>query len=435
MNSEILGFFPLGSLLIAVSFFILINRMTGVPWASALTTIYLTLNLSHATAIYSVFAYAFALPIFFAFVFYADIYSKNRSVKSFFILFTLFVALNTIHYTVASWAIIFLASLFLLRYLRIYRSGRTVSGSIQGLLLSSLILIIIFLGFNQALYNAYIPHVNQQTLQSAYERFLSYITLSASPSPSPYAFSRPSVINLVSTATLMFIVVVVMVGLLYEFFRIVRKKKERSILDDDVILSIALVIVGVADVAIYSFRGSISTKSMSILFPISALIFLKRLGKKRLILLFSLCLLVSSVTKIIVFEKERYVIRENGTWLEDTQNSVNWLKGYGHTEQINLLADLNLYGKYLLLLGSDNVPQLEALTQDNYGALIGDDIPIETAISRNLFAIDIKSRQPALGFVWSGFRPLVEFVERIRANPKASIIYDDGNILLGVTNH
>ena len=63
INSDVLGFLPIGSLLIAASFFVLMNKITGSPWGAALTTMYLCLNLSHATAFYSVFAYAFALHL------------------------------------------------------------------------------------------------------------------------------------------------------------------------------------------------------------------------------------------------------------------------------------------------------------------------------------------------------------------------------------
>ncbi|NIS82962.1 MAG: hypothetical protein GTO14_22805 [Anaerolineales bacterium] len=431
MDSEVLGFLPIGSLLIAASFFILMNEITGAPWVSALATMYLCLNLSHATAIYSVFAYAFALPIFFAFVLYADKYSKSRSVKSFLILFLLFVALNTIHYTVASWAIFFLSGLFMIRYLQNFRLNKAVSGSIQGLLLSSLILIIVFLGFNQALYNAYIPHINPQTLQSAYERFLSYITLSPNLNTSPYAYIRPSSINLISTSTLLIIVVTAIAGFLFECYRILIQRKGWDILDDEVILLMTFILVGVADVVIYSFRGSISTKSISILFPISAFIFLKRLGKSWVMLMFSFCLLISSITKIFIFENESYVIRGNGTRIEDVQKSMNWLKEYESDERFNILADLNLYGKYLLLSGKNETPLLEALSQENYGALIGSKVQVDAPISADLVAIDLNSHQPALGFVWSGFKPIVEFTERIRSNPKNSILYDDGDILIG----
>jgi len=431
MSYGVLGFLPIGSLLIPVSYFILIRRLTNAPWVASFTTLYLCLNLSHATAIYSVFAYAFALPIFFAFVFYAERHSKSRNAKSFTILFLLFVALNSIHYAVASWAILFLFSLFIIRYLQDFHSSKTVAGSIRGLLLLYLILLVVFLAFNQALYDAYIPLINQQTLQSAYERFLSYITLRPNPNTPTYAFNRPSSINLISTATLLVIAVTTFIGLISEVHRIFKKRKNRHILDDDAVLLFAFILVGVADVVIYSFRGSISTKSISILFPIPALIYLNRFGKKWALLIFSFVLMFSSFAKILVFERENYVIRANGSRIEDIQKSMNWLEEYGSNEQLKILADLNLYGKYLLLSDKNNPPILEPLTPENYAALINVKPQVATAISADVVAIDKNSLQPALGFVWSGFKPIVEFSERIRSNPKLSIIYDDGDILIG----
>lgn len=431
ISAELLGFLPLGALMVSASYFILVRSLTNSSWVAGFITLYLCLNLSHATAIYSVFAYAFGLPIFFAFVFFARMYSKNRSVKSFTILVFLFIALNVIHYTIASWAILLLFYLFLIRFIQDFRSSRTISRSIQGLFFSSLLLLIVFLGFNQTLYDAYIPLVNQQTLSGAYERFLSYVSLRPNPIHSNYIFIRPSSINLVSTVTLLGIVVVTLTGVLVELRRVFSKKNDSNTLDDDVVLLFALLLVGITDVVIYSFRGSISTKAISILFPIAALIFLKHLGKNRAMLGFSFFLLLSSFAKIVVFENEDYVIRANGTRIADIQTSRNWLEEYGPNERLKILADLNLYGKYLLLSEKNSSPILEALNQENYSALIDSKVQADVPITADLVAIDLNSHQPALGFVWSGFMPIAVFTENYQSNPKLSIIYDDGHIQMG----
>ena len=92
VDSEALQFFPLGSLIVSATFYYLALRFLRSPIIACLITLYLVLNLSHATALYSVFAYGIALPILFGvMLIYINLFER-REIIDIVLLLLLFIA-------------------------------------------------------------------------------------------------------------------------------------------------------------------------------------------------------------------------------------------------------------------------------------------------------------------------------------------------------
>lgn len=432
IEPETLQFLPIGSVLLATSCFYLALRLLGSPAIALLYSLYLGLNLSHATALYSTFAYAFALPMFLGFVLTSILYLEKRETRDLIIIFIMFIALNAIHYTLASWAILYLVGFGVALLTQKPFPRNTSSQLLRNPYLVILILVVLFLAFNDALYDSYIPVLSRKTMEMAFDRFLSFISISSGGETSSYRFQRATAINFMSTLTLILIVVPVVVGVASDIQSLFVVKARRTLSVSQLPIRWGFLFLGIGDALVYSFRGSVSTKAFSMVFPILAIMYLKHLNRRWIYNLLPALLLSTSLIKIVLFYQNAYVIDGNGAPIETVSRSSGWIQAFTPEDKYRILADMNLYGKYLLT--SDNngeEPVLEALTEQRLRALVGDEGDTE-AITADFVAIDRESSQPALGFTWAIFRPLNEFLDSLFSNRDLSIIFDDGHVLLGV---
>ena len=95
----------------------------------------------------------------------------------------------------------------------------------------------------------------------------------------------------------------------------------------------------------YSVRGSISTKSFSMMFALVMLLYVKRLGKQAVFYSMAVLLLLTSIAKIAVVYGDSYATPASGTGvsLERVQPSSEWLDNHMPQTSYAMLADLSLY--------------------------------------------------------------------------------------------
>jgi hypothetical protein len=433
IDPEALQFLPLGSILTSATLYIIGLKIFKAPIIASLLTLYLMLNLSHASALYSVFAYGIALPILFGIVLIYMRLNKQRKVIDVVILLLLFVAANLIHYTIATWIILFFIGANMVVGFRSFTnkdSQNTPGGKSDYYI--TLALIVIFIAFNQTLYESYLPFFGAEAFEGAFNNFLSYLSVDLSEKSSSFLFPRSTAIGIVSTMTLILILLPIIAGLFLDLWNFVKRYPAKLEINSWTPIIGGILFIGIVDSASYSIRGSISTKAISMLFPLLTLYYIQRIGKSFLTISIAMMLLVTSLIKIGVFYENGYVIGsgELKTPIESIQASSDWLQEYENNEKYYLLADLNLYGKYMLT--SVNYVKesiFMSFEDDSYAKVIGEPHrPLSN--SPDFVAIDLASTEPVIGFVWGRYKPLQENTVRILDNPGMNLIYDDGSIWL-----
>jgi hypothetical protein len=191
--------------------------------------------------------------------------------------------------------------------------------------------------------------------------------------------------------------------------------------------------MGVVDAASYTIRGSISTKSFSMIFPILTVMYVQRMNRRPMYYGIAIVLFITSLVKIGAFYQQSYVIgdRAISSNYQEVDPSARWLQAHATKPHYTILADLNLYGKYLVKSVYDqHEPIVEGYTLDQFENVIGASDGLWNT-RPDIVATDIRSSEPIIGFVWLLFEPLHNFTTELRQNQHMHIIYDDGSIWLG----
>ena len=241
---------------------------------------------------------------------------------------------------------------------------------------------------------------------------------------------------MISIITLLIILVPTTIGVMHHLWQVLVRRVPERIADPHLPIVWGIFLVGMLDCMTYAVRGSISTKSFSILFPFLALFYLQRLGQhtgKRLLFHgFAALLLMTSVVKFGIFYKNSFVIgqKAQNSPLETVLPSANWLDEHLSQDKISLLSGLDLYGKYLLYSVDQEIePIFQSYSLEQLSQVAG--VSDETwSNPPDLMAIDRQSIEPTTGFVWIRLNPIQTYSPLIRQNRQLNFVYDDGAVWL-----
>ena len=427
---EVLQFMPIGAILVAITLYFLLLRLTKSPLLACLVTLYLTLNLSHAAALYSVFAYALAIPLCFGLILVAMRLFSLRGRLEILLMLLLFVGVHFIHYTISTWLILFLVGANGMIWLqrRLARNGRLIRAIPVFYLMT--VFLVIFLAFNKTIYTSYLPLFGWEALDGAIQNFLSYISINPTlVNRSPYSFTRSIALGLIGTITLVLILTPVGIGILSDVWQLV-KRVETRITDWRMPFIWGIFVIGVVDALSYAVRGSISTKTFSMLFPIVVMLYFQRWQKLPYVIAMAAVLLLTSFIKIGIFYQNAYVIGPHNlnTPMEAMLPSAEWLHTHQTKQDYPILADLNLYVKYLVAsVDQPQTPIFVSYTESRFARVIGQSDEA-WEVQPDVIAIDRVSVEPVVGYVWVRLAPLGSYEADIGDNQSLNFIYDDGAI-------
>jgi hypothetical protein len=435
IEPETLLYLPLGAILVSSTMFLLGVWLLRSLLAATLATLTLTLNLSHAAALYSVFAYALALPLFLAGVRFGARFVSTRAPNYLALFMVVFVAANFVHYTLTMWMVVLMLAVATLISSASWTQRRVESNARQ---LSpwplAFALLVFYLYFNNTFYSSFIPLAGPETLGGAIDRFFSFLSLGDQVvARSPHVYTRDTSIGVVTSLALLILVLPTLLGTVVVIDRWVRLKRRLPALDPQLLMTLALVAVTAADVLVYSVRGSITTKSISMLLPLAAAHLVSLRSRRWMQLLLAASLLLS-VAKIAVFANSDFVIGRGSAVLPE--RSVEQVEEWLHTTLAGggttIVADLGVYGQVLLegvrhgrvwSVRGFSLPLLEDLIDDSRTDVLESGVPI---------AIDERSRAPVMGFEWVRLNPLSDYLHVIRANRTLSRVFSDGRITIAL---
>ncbi len=425
ISAQALQFLPIGTLLIAALWFLLALFLLNSPSLACAVSLYMTLNLSYATNLYSVFAYAFALPMFMACVILQFYFFQKKDMRAIILLMILFISLNSIHYTMTGWLIVFLLVANTLIWWQ-QRMGKREATRLNPLYYILPVYFVIFFYFNNTVYNSFLPLLGYEANSGGLDRFLGYLSVTNSP----YTFIQPRLLSMLSIAPLLLVIFPVMIGGLYDIGHFLRRPRQQA-WSSVFIIVIALVGVAAIDTLAYSIRGGISTKALAILLPFIALYYLQRWRSQVLPYMLALLLVITSLAKLVSFYSYDFVVgHENrSSDASHIESSTDWLLSYVGTQDYNkvLLSDLLTYGKIQVSMAEENKLDpfaFRGYTTYELKALTG---ALEESIEwPDVIVVDKVSKEPAASFFWSRFRPIKEFWQPMTLNPHLGQVYDNG---------
>ena len=145
----------------------------------------------------------------------------------------------------------------------------------------------------------------------------------------------------------------------------------------------------------------------------------------------AILLFITSLIKIPLFYRDAYYIRGNGTTLESIETSASWLIDHLGRKNYTMLADINLYGKYLTIsVASGYTPILQVFDDNKYVKVVSSSGGTNDFSYPDIVAIDKNSTQPTIGFFWNIYAPLNNYVYQIKNNANLDVIYEDADIIL-----
>ncbi|MBV7330762.1 hypothetical protein KFU94_21465 [Chloroflexi bacterium TSY] len=420
VTPEALQFLPIGSILVMATLYLVAVKLLHSPAIASMVTLYLAFNLSHAAALYSIFAYAFGLPVFLGLVLFAMRIFHRRTIVEVFLMLLLYVGVHFIHYTLATWLITFLIGANIL--IGVQKALPQVAPFFKPKPVYYLTtsFTVIFLAFNETLYNSYLPLFGLDALDGAIQNFLSYVSIDPSTiNRSSYRFIRPASVGLISAITLVLILLPIFVGIVGDLYRLLVNRKSAAAEDSDFPVRTGILTMGFVDSFSYAIRGRISTKSFSMIFPLLSLCYVQRVRQQWLPYGFAALLLVTSIAKFAIFYNHDQVVGNGVTQtdLAAVLPSATWLHHQVESSQYTIQSDLNLYGKYLVAsVDQKQTPAFQSYKEDLYEKVLG--VSTSEGFKRkdeiNVIAIDRNSKEPVIGFVWARFQPFRNYLAQIR---------------------
>lgn len=413
LNVIDLQFFPIGYLLSPIILLALTKKLFNSLIISVFLTLNFVFNPSQITAFYSIFAYSFAFPLYLSFILiYFHLLKEDKSPSKIIALLILFVSLNYIHYTLTFWIILFLFSIN--GYL--YINKKSTKNMTQSLLICS---FVIFFYFNKVLYKSYLPAISTNIDTTSTHFFLKLPFFSDIVS-SEYFYLRSPEINLISSLHLFIILIFVFVGIFFvDIKNIVNKTFSCNF---NFLLRFSLLFTGFLDLILYSIRGNVSTKYITVMFPFvifSYLIADYKKYTKSVILLLSLILII----KLSLFVNLDYIGNPSSSYKE-INPSANWYLSNTKNNSI-VSGDLGIYGILLVNSNGDYSPKYVPYNLEIYKYIINEG---NNEYKFDYLILDMNSMSPIYSFYWNRFQPFINYKSNIYNNKNLHKVYSDQNI-------
>lgn len=428
-------FLPLGIVLISLCYYLLLFRVAGSALLATLTTIALLLDPSHFQGIYSMFAYALAFPLYLTFLLIFLTTFSKRTPSSLIALTLIFGAVYFIHYTVTTWiiGIAFVSSVLAIiaqRMQGVRQRSRVLATIGIGNLALAMICFYVF--FNRALYESFAPFAGRGSAVEALVNFRTRLPfLSSRITAGPFDYVQPHIVSLISTLHLGLLLLLVILGFgAIGIQQLMRRGCPLSL--PVVIVSIGFLASAVVDIAAYTSRGDVSTKFLSLAFPLLVSVLLAQaLGWRGATVVAIGLSMVVGVKLWVAWDEGYFSTVPSG--YEAVEPGLSW--AIDHTSgSVDVTSGLDTYGK-LLVIGAEKgrVFAYHPLSDGIYAAILDRDatktVPAAaTACQCSVIVADIASSAPLDGLFWARLKPWSSNRAALATTQSVDRVYDDGTI-------
>ena len=418
-----MAYMPIGALIFPLCIYALSRKILESRTIPILLLLYFAFDYSLYTGHYSVLAYAWAHPLFFIFVLLYIMYSnsdrRNPSLIAFILL--VFTCLVFLHPTYVFWAMSFAVALNII--IAICKVTKVKSMKLIPTPYLTVCLFVMYFGFNQLFFGFYVHRVILIEPEVISEQFFqmiqSFLGLGTGVTV-PYQISvgaPTSVIGYAAFARTSILVSCILIGALSwvkKNYHVFAKK-----FDNMLTLMVALFIAGMMHTIGYALYGHISMRFMILLFPIIAVLFLKKAGLKKVANVMVTLIVVLAVAQTASFWSPGPQF--NNVDVESEPPS-DWM--ISHTQgQVVFLSDFltsQMVKYYFSSVGRDVVQRF--FTSNLFGDVVTGDKMITVAE----FVVINKGMYSTGSVGWALYEPLGKYTAEIEDNVHLNQIYDDG---------
>lgn len=423
-------FWPVSGILIPFMAYTLVLKLTKHIFASALFACYIGFNFVNGIHSYSVASNGLAILLFFTYLLLInDIFNEKRNVQRLILLISLFIAIHFTYYSIELWAL----SLILYINMIIYIGRRHFNFFVSspGTIYLSLCFLVIFFGFNQAVYKGFASRLRaSDTLEFSiswtYDKLFQFLggTKSAFIGEYDYVPYTP-LKDYLTLFQICFLSALFFILLIFILHSNNRNNKVGSV---NLYLAISLLGVTCSEIFVYFLRGLLNLRSFFYLMPIAIILLIciveKKSSKLLIFSVFSLCLIV-----VMSFTVSYFMDSLSCSSPYDTMRpSAYWFDHHASADSI-ILTDLHTIFKFRSINALSTTNYYSFLFYDNlnYGHLVNRTLNsnLSDYLIIDFGALDkpIVSTTPKSD--WKTFRPLSFYYKNISHNCFINKIYND----------
>ncbi len=426
ISPEQLAYLPLGALFTPLLIFIVARRLLRSNLLALLLAMYVAYDFTLASSHYNTFAYAWTRPMFLTFLFLFVMYVKRtpeNSVAFPGLLLVLFLSVYFFHPTYTFWLLLLVGGTALAVVVSRELKVRAVSLRTAGSL--SLSLFVFYLGFNELFYNVLLGRAilaNPEAISAELLQIVRSLLGLGVSATAPYTLAAPPPTAVIGYAILLRTILILSVLLVVLILWLIKYRvRLRAAVDDNALLMAALLAVGVGHAVGYALYGHVSLRFIILMFPLVALMAMRKLGLRRTGLAFAGGLVILAVVQTGSFALQ---VELNSSPIDQLTPPSLWLTTHGPLSP-SILSDF----ESLQILQFRFQEQGQTLLQqfidsDIYGTLVSGDA--------RLNAVDYVIVNLRASITWSPgwlvFEPLAKYGEQIDGNVFLNKIYDHGGV-------
>jgi len=422
-----LAYLPIGALIFPFCIYALARRIVGSRTIPILLILYFAFDISIYTGHFSVLAYAWAHPLFFIFILLYMMYSTSdkRNPSLIALILIIFTSIVFLHPTYVFWAVSFAIALNLL--IAISKAVRLSNVKLIPTPFLTISLFAIYFGFNQIYFGFYIhrailiePEIITEQFSNMVRSFLGF----SAPLSTPYQMfvgAPTAVIGYATFARTLILVSCILLGIvawLKMHYRDFSKK-----FDNMLVIATALLIAGMMHTIGYAAYGHISMRFMILVFPIIAILLLKKVELKKTMNVMVALIIVLAFSQTISYIAGGSEVNDIDV---ETVASSDWLTSHTHGKVV-FLSDFitsQMTKFYFKNVGRE-------VTQQFYSSeLFSLIVTGDNKIASTEFVIVNMQMNWTSSTGWATFEPLKHYEVEIGENVNLNKIYDDGIVTI-----
>jgi hypothetical protein len=414
LNPADIQFLPFGILILPLFVFCIVRRISGSTVIGLILAMYMALQAAESPTLGGTFVHMWGYSIFMVAVMLFLVDENRITPRLTVSIVILFVGAHFLYYITELWLLVLLVAAASWRWARRPSSPRWTP-----LVPLAIALAVLFFGFNQLVYNTFVPAATtsaESNITFLMFRYLGRWFGGTSPDQVQWAGSQSGLYTIING-----ILIIVLAGSFLP--RLIRSMRQPAP-DVAATTTVGIGFTVAADFSLYPLLGP--SLQLRTLFHLVPLVNYDRLS--RLAVVSASILITLSVLSLGLVLRSG-VVYYPSTY-ETTQPGAQWLMDHADSHP-PILSDFRTIGFLTVLASERNWSSQEVyFTSSNYRWLVsldnGSAVPEGTLVIINVVQAD----RPTASTGWIYYAPLSSYKSAILDNNQLDPIYDDGQLLV-----